>query len=106
VSGTTCEVCGRDWSELPGDGDGWLSLELSRNEPRGAGGYWEVEFCSKEHAAQWLAQPLPEEPAEPVDRSWKGRLAGFGAFLIAAFLIVSFFVGVVVTLSAVVRLVT
>ena len=53
-----CEFCGQPCD----DGDGRLE-ELRMQLTRGDDGdvlYWAGDFCSQEHAAEWLSRPLPD----------------------------------------------
>jgi hypothetical protein len=58
------------------DGADWLNIEVTRSDGHGDFDWLEENFCSQEHAAQWLARPLPAPVA--VDLSshsdWKDRL--------------------------------
>jgi hypothetical protein len=69
-----CALCGRPWPEVDGGAD-WLHLEITRSY-EGDVQFIDEDFCTREHAAEWLARPLPA-PAEPTDppTSWRDRVA-------------------------------
>lgn len=71
-----CTLCGRPWTELDG-GSRWLHLEVTHGDHREGLHYLDADFCSQEHAAEWLDRPLPEpEPEVPYRMSRRGRLTG------------------------------
>ncbi len=82
-----CALCGRRWSEV-NDGRDWLNVEIARSDDRNGLDYLAEDFCSQEHAAQWLSRPLPPVPApyKPSPVSWKDRVvdAAFGLGLLAS----------------------
>lgn len=53
-----CAFCGQSCADVDG-GRGWFHLEVTREEPVDNLHWWEVDFCSQEHAAAWFARPLP-----------------------------------------------
>lgn len=81
----TCALRGQACLGVDG-GRGWLHLEVTREEPVDDLHWWEVDFCSQAHAAEWLARPLPspirpdgQQPARTAGDRWAdaGCLAGF-----------------------------
>ncbi|ABS03754.1 hypothetical protein Krad_2273 [Kineococcus radiotolerans SRS30216 = ATCC BAA-149] len=71
-----CDLCGQPVSETA-----WLGIEVSRPTPATDGeehsftDYLGGIFCSQDHAAQWLQQPLPApEPVQEVKESRRERL--------------------------------
>jgi hypothetical protein len=48
--------------------------------------YWVGDFCSQEHAAEWLRGPLPEAVTRSTPRptTWSDRAAIGGCFLLFA----------------------
>lgn len=104
MSESTCAVCRAPWSE---DLDGWISLEVSRGtdvDDCCGSGWWHETFCSQEHAAQWLGQPLPEQPDEAPDSSWKAKLAGALGCAVLLLLLASLVVGLVTIVGGAVDL--
>lgn len=81
----SCDLCGAHVS-----GDEWVGLEVTR-ATRALDGRDELsfvggDFCSQDHAAQWLAQPLPEpDPLPEHVQSWRDRWGdvGLGAAVVA-----------------------
>jgi len=67
-----CGQCGRRQSrDSNGDAPGWLYVEIVRD----VGLPIDHEFCSQQHAADWLQKPLPEpKPFSVPDRTPKERL--------------------------------
>ncbi|WP_203653120.1 hypothetical protein [Demequina activiva] len=81
-----CELCGADAS-----GSEWVALEVTRAMRTMDGdedlAFVDANFCSQEHAARWLARPLPEPEALPeYVPSWRDRWVDLG--LGAAFVVV------------------
>jgi hypothetical protein len=79
----TCASCGRQCVEVDG-GRGWFHLEVTREEPVDDLHWWEVDFCSQAHAADWFARPLPSpirETGEPRPRTGADRWADLGCLL-------------------------
>jgi hypothetical protein len=54
-----CDRCGRPCTEVE-DGRNWLHLEITREQSIDSCHWWEVDYCSQAHAAEWLSGPLPE----------------------------------------------
>jgi hypothetical protein len=54
-----CDHCGRSCAAVE-EGRDWLHLEVTREQSVDGLHWWEVDFCSQEHAAAWLQAPLPE----------------------------------------------
>lgn len=53
---TSCEVCRTRLSYDPDIPAGWLDVEVKSAD----GDEWYPDFCSREHASAWFAQPLPQ----------------------------------------------
>ena len=71
-----CALCGRPWTEVDG-GRRWLHLEVTRDDGGGVPDFVDADFCSQEHAAEWLDRPLPEpQPSTPFRMSGRERLTG------------------------------
>lgn len=81
------DLCGFCKRRIPlvNGGAEWLYIEVTRNDGHGGIDTIDEEFCSQQHAADWLAQPLPAPvPADMSSHStWKDRL-------ISVFIVVSF----------------
>lgn len=75
---TMCDLCGREWHQGDPSGE-WLSIEIVRGDATTDTDWINADFCSQEHASEWLKQPLP--PMEPMvvePTTWKDRLmSGF-----------------------------
>lgn len=58
------------------EGRGWVHLEVTRSDEAEGLRFLDADFCTQQHAAQWLARPLPD-PAPPVlhATTWQDRLA-------------------------------
>ncbi len=80
-----CAFCGRRWPSVNGGAD-WLNIEVTRSDGHGGFDYLYEDFCNQEHAAQWMARPLPAPvPADMSSHStWKDRL--LSVFVVVAFL--------------------
>ena len=64
-----CDLCGRRFDAE--DEPAWLGVEIFRPE----GDWMNVVFCRQEHAAEWLARPLPPvRPPGVLPRTMKNRL--------------------------------
>lgn len=64
------------------DGRQWLHLEVTRHDDADRLDFLDVDFCSQEHAAEWLQRPLPEPAVEPPFLlTARDRLAGAAAGL-------------------------
>ncbi|WP_084039297.1 hypothetical protein [Demequina sp. NBRC 110053] len=94
-----CDYCGKVVSDR-----GWIGLEVSRPRvaPEEANypfpDYLNEIFCSQEHAALWLQQPLPDpEPVKPYVPSWRERLMDVG--LVSALVVTVAFAAVGLTLT-------
>ena len=61
---SVCAVCGRPWTEVDG-GIGWLHLEVTRHDDSDRPDFLDADFCSQEHAAEWLRRPLPAPASGP-----------------------------------------
>lgn len=83
-----CAVCGRPWTDVD-DGADWLHLEVTRHDDLNRLDFLDADFCSQEHAAEWLRRPLPAPASEPLhtvtrhDRFADMALALFIGLLIA-----------------------
>jgi hypothetical protein len=61
----------------------WLHLEVTRHDGADGADYLDENFCSQEHAAEWLQQPLPEPVrAAPFVMTWRDRFAASGVGLL------------------------
>ncbi|MGY1723449.1 hypothetical protein [Blastococcus sp. SYSU DS0533] len=70
-----CATCGRPWADVDG-GRGWLHLEVTRSDDVDGLRFLDADFCTQQHAAQWLARPLPDPvPTAPPATTWDDRLA-------------------------------
>jgi hypothetical protein len=77
-----CTLCGRRLAEVAGGADATY-LEVQHGEPSV---WFDEVFCTQQHAAEWLSQPLPARAvhqASEVSSSWRDRLVGV-AFAISA----------------------
>ena len=78
------------------EGRGWFHLEITREEPVDDLHWWEVDFCSQAHAADWLARPLPSPlraDGQPGPTTAADRWAAAGCFALFALVVVVLFVG-------------
>ena len=88
----SCASCGRVCADVDG-GRGWFHLEVTREEPVDDLHWWEVDFCSQAHAAEWFAGQLPapvRAAGEPRPRTAADRWADLGClslFILAVFLL-------------------
>ncbi|MGY1760733.1 hypothetical protein ACI79G_00835 [Geodermatophilus sp. SYSU D00779] len=75
VDAAACATCGRRWTDVDG-GRNWLHLEVTRHD-RGDGlDFLDADFCSQQHAAEWLHRPLPDPvPPTPYEMTSSDRLA-------------------------------
>lgn len=86
-----CATCDHRWTDVDG-GSGWLHLEVTRHGPDGGFDFHDAEFCSQQHAVEWLRRPLPEPMHEaPYQETLRDRLAETA---------VALFFGLVVALAA------
>jgi hypothetical protein len=78
-----CDLCGRVCEEVDGGRDE-LRVELTRNDGLKDPLYWVGDFCTQEHAAEWLGRPLPDAltPSAPQPTTWSDRAAMSGCFLV------------------------
>jgi len=90
-----CALCGQACADVDG-GRGWFHLEVTRVEPVDDVHWWEVDFCSQAHAAEWFAQPLPspiraggQQPARTAGDRW----ADAGCFAVFAVVVVLLLLG-------------
>ena len=56
-----CDLCGRA-VRATSDGPEGMTVEVAGRGPDGEWSFWDGGFCSQEHAADWLARPLPSPP--------------------------------------------
>jgi hypothetical protein len=76
-----CAACGRPWTDVDG-GRNWLHLEVTRDDGGDGLDFLDVDFCSQEHAAEWLQRPLPAPVrAPPYRMSWRNHVAATGVAL-------------------------
>jgi hypothetical protein len=89
-----CDLCGRPCDEVNG-GQDELRLELTREDLSGDQLYWVGDFCTQEHAAEWLRRPLPEalSTPEPVPPTWSDRAALGGCLGLVALAVAIFVLG-------------
>ena len=59
-----CAVCGRPWTDVD-QGSRWLHLEVARSDELNRLDFLDADFCSQEHAAEWLRRPLPAPASAP-----------------------------------------
>ena len=53
-----------------------MHLEVTRHDGADGIDFLDVDFCSQQHAADWLRRPLPEPvPATPYKMTWRDRVA-------------------------------
>jgi hypothetical protein len=91
----TCDLCGRA-APPPHEGGVGVTLELSGRVHDGEWGDWFVGFCSQEHAAEWLARPLPppEGAGGPTpSTTWGDRAASAGCALVLLVVVAVLVVG-------------
>src|SRR3712207_2893126 len=85
-----CAVCGQPWTDVDG-GSNWLHLEVTRSDELDRPDFLDADFCSQEHAAEWLRRPLPVPASAPrYTVSTRDRLVDIGLALL---------VGLVITLA-------
>ena len=83
-----CAVCGRPWTEVD-EGSRWLHLEVTRHDASDCLDFLDVDFCSQEHAAEWMRRPLPAPAsAPPYTVTRHDRLVDVGLALVLVLLIV------------------
>ncbi len=89
VEASSCALCGRPIDEVNWGADE-LRVELSREED-GELRFWVADFCTQEHAAEWLRRPLPAgddpSPVQAVS-PWRDRLEAGGCFAVVALVLV------------------
>jgi hypothetical protein len=79
---SACATCGRPWTDVDG-GRSWVHLEVTRQDEGDELRFVDADFCSQQHAAQWLARPLPDPaPPAPHPMTWQDRLAVAGVVLL------------------------
>jgi hypothetical protein len=91
----TCALCGRACVEVDG-GRGWFHLEVTREEPVDDLHWWEVDFCSQAHAAEWFGRPLPSPirgDGEPRARTSADRWEDAGCFAVFSVMVVLLLLG-------------
>ncbi|MFI7586027.1 hypothetical protein ACIB24_02995 [Spongisporangium articulatum] len=78
----TCQICGRSWGR-DDDPEDWLGVEVDFS-----GGRLYAAFCSREHAQEWFAKPLPEPPPRvppaPLDTGERALIFGVGTLAVLA----------------------
>lgn len=70
-------------------------MELSRDED-GELQFWVGDFCTQEHAAEWLQLPLPAsigQSPDPGPATWRDRLEAGGCFAVLAVVLALLLVG-------------
>jgi hypothetical protein len=83
-----CVVCGRPWTEVD-DGMGWLHLEVTRHDELDRLDFLDADFCSQQHAAEWLRRPLPAPAAAPrYTVTTRDRLVDLGLALLVGLVLV------------------
>jgi len=89
-----CPICGRLWTKA--EQATWLFLEATRYTADGRPGWTSESFCSRAHAAEWLAQPLPPlEPVTFIPRTARDRMGDLGLVALIAVPAVLAFIGLV-----------
>jgi hypothetical protein len=89
-----CAVCGRPWTEVD-DGLGWLHLEVTRHDESDRPDFLDADFCSQEHAAEWLRRPLPAPASGPLHPvTLRDKLVDMGFVVLLGLLIVFTLLGV------------
>ena len=82
-----CAKCGRRWTDVD-DGSHWLHLEVTRSDELNRLDFLDADFCSQEHAAEWLRRPLPAPASEPLHTvTSRDRLVDIAFVLIIGLLI-------------------
>ncbi|SOC50829.1 hypothetical protein SAMN05660748_3588 [Blastococcus aggregatus] len=84
-----CDLCGVAIGDVDWGADE-LRVEVSREED-GELRFWVADFCTQEHAAEWLRRPLPEadDPSPGQQPSpWRDRLETSGCFAVFAVVLV------------------
>ena len=82
-----CAVCRRPWTDVD-DGSNWLHLEVTRHDELNRLDFLDVDFCSQEHAAEWLRRPLPAPASGPLHTvTTRDRLADIGLALVFALVV-------------------
>jgi hypothetical protein len=77
-----CAVCGQPWTDVDG-GSTWLHLEVTRHDDSDRLDFVDADFCSQEHAAEWLRRPLPAPASDPPHAlSARDRLVDIGVALL------------------------
>ncbi len=105
--GTECDLCGRRYDAAATD-DHWLGVELSRAVIAGGPVIEWLAFCSREHASEWFARPLPPaKPAEPTPpTTWGDRVVEALLFGVLGLLLLVFGLGVLTAVRFVISLAT
>ena len=82
-----CAVCGQPWTDVDA-GSNWLHLEVTRHDESDRLGFLDADFCSQEHAAEWLRRPLPvPASAPPYTVSTRDRLVDIGLALLVGLVV-------------------
>lgn len=82
-----CAVCGHPWTDVDG-GSTWLHLEVTRHDDSDRLDFLDADFCSQEHAAEWLRRPLPAPATEVLHTvTFRERLVDVGFALLIGLLL-------------------
>src|SRR4051794_7470669 len=82
-----CVVCGQPWTDVDG-GSRWLHLEVARHDELDRLDFLDADFCSQEHAAEWLRRPLPAPASAPLYTvTTRDRLVDIGLALVVALVV-------------------
>ena len=87
AAASDCAVCGQPWTEVDG-GRTWLHLEVTRSDELHRPDFLDADFCSQEHAAEWLRRPLPTPASAPLRTvTTRDRLVDIGLALRVALVV-------------------
>lgn len=82
-----CAVCGQPWTDVD-EGSRWLHLEVTRHDDSERLDFLDADFCSQEHAAEWLRRPLPVPASDPpYALSLRDRLVDIGLALLVGLVV-------------------
>jgi hypothetical protein len=82
-----CTVCGQKWTDVDG-GRTWLHLEVARHDELDRLDFLDADFCSQEHAAEWLRRPLPAPASASLHTvTTRDRLVDIGLALLVGLVV-------------------